>query len=117
MPRRAALVLALLAGLLSAGAVPAAHADTTTARALLFKLTLAAEGGSTTYDRTGLIAESQVSVIAGDGPGPMPQGEHRSCRRVAGGVGVRRSELGFDRRQAVLQRIRYGRSLLAFTTT
>ncbi len=50
--RRFALVLTLLAGLLGAGAVPAANADTTTARALLFKLVVAAEGGSTTYDRT-----------------------------------------------------------------
>ncbi len=52
MIRRFALVLTLLAGLLGAGAVPAANADTTTARALLFKLVVAAEGGSTTYDRS-----------------------------------------------------------------
>ncbi len=52
MIRRFALVLTLLAGLLGAGAVPAANADTTTALALLFKLVVAAEGGSTTYDRS-----------------------------------------------------------------
>ncbi len=52
MIRRCALVLTLLAGLLSVGTTPVAQADTTTARALLFNLTVAAEGGSTTYDRT-----------------------------------------------------------------
>ncbi len=49
---RGALVLALLVGLLGIGSVPAAQADTTTARALLFKIAVSAEGGSTTYDRT-----------------------------------------------------------------
>ncbi len=52
MIRRTALVVSLLVGLLSVGTTPAAQADTTTARALLFKMTVAAEGGSTTYDRS-----------------------------------------------------------------
>ncbi len=85
MIRRSALVLTLLAGLLSVGTTPVAQADTTTARALLFNLTVAAEGGSTTYDRSYfrhwidadgdgcdtreevLIAESRVTVYPGDG--------------------------------------------------
>ncbi len=52
MLRRCTLVLTLLIGLLGAGATPPAQADSTTARALLFKLPVASEGGSTTYDRT-----------------------------------------------------------------
>ncbi len=52
MLRRGALVLSLLVGLVGLGSSPVAQADTTTARALLFQLAGAAEGGSTTYDRT-----------------------------------------------------------------
>ncbi len=49
---RVPLVLTPLVGLLTIGTTPVAQADTTTARALLFKLTVAAESEATTYDRS-----------------------------------------------------------------
>lgn len=79
MPRRPLLLLAALAGLV--GVVPPpASAETTTARALLSRLPVAVESGSTTYERTAfrhwsdadgdclstraevLVAESRVAV-------------------------------------------------------